>query len=68
MKRHDVIKDNDPRMPNRVLIIERIEGQYVYCCNIHCPSDKTRININRIFKFEYGKPRRSGFTVIQAGM
>ena len=68
MKRHDVIKDNDPRMINRVLVIERIDGQYAYCCNIHCSSDKTRININRIFKYEDDKTRRSGFTVIQAGM
>lgn len=62
----DVIKDNDPRMPNRQLRIVSLEPHYVQACQRHDTSEfpKTvRIRRDRIF----GVPRRTGFTLIARG-
>lgn len=62
LKVGDKIKDNDPRISwNRVLRVERIEAQFAYCSNTHGPN--VRINVARIHSD--GKPRRTGFSVVQ---
>lgn len=57
------IKDNDPRMTNRILIVEEVSGRFVYCRNTIPSFPKVRISKNRIFTD--GKPRRYGFSVVE---
>ena len=57
----DKIKDNDPRNPNRILTIIEFTDKSAICMT----EDKRRcsIKLNRIYSD--GKPRRSGFDLIQ---
>ena len=54
------IKDNDPRVGNRVLKIIDFDGDYVIAKqgNLH----SVRIRADRIYSD--GKPRRSGFALL----
>lgn len=54
------IRDNDPRVGLRILTVDRIDGDRVQC------SDKHRsviVNAKRIHTD--GKPRRSGFSLVE---
>jgi len=68
LKPNDKIKDNDPRIPyNRVLRVVETDCRYAYCLPAwnDCRAKKTthRILLNRIHTD--GKPRRSGFSLIE---
>ena len=60
MKIGQKIKDNDPRVGNRVLKIIDVDGDYVIAQQGGLHS--VRIRRDRIYTD--GKPRRSGFTII----
>lgn len=69
IKPGDLIRDNDPRMPNRVLIVGRLAchhsgRDYVFCQDRSYPSRGYRICTDRIYTD--GKPRRSGFSLLPA--
>lgn len=69
MKINDIIKDNDPRMGNRTLIIESFEGErHIRARRIlwngstsSYPKKGFRICIDRIHAD--GKKRKTGFTL-----
>lgn len=67
IKPYDRIKDNDPRTPNRVLTVREVRGQNPNRTYAVCTDDFTkreyRIRIDRIHTD--GKPRRSGFTLLE---
>jgi hypothetical protein len=54
------IKDNDPRMRNRILTIRSIHSDYV--CAVDRVGREFRILVRRIHVD--GKARRSGFSVV----
>jgi hypothetical protein len=57
----DRIKDNDPRMPNRVLVIVKFESGYVVTSN----RDGRTIRVRKDRIHRDGKERRSGFTLME---
>jgi hypothetical protein len=59
----DKIVDNDPRVPNRTLIIERVDGRYAYCRNEMPSFPSVRILLKRIFTDS--RKRKSGFSIIR---
>jgi hypothetical protein len=60
VKPGDVIKDNDPRMPNRMLRVVYVgDGKAV--CETSPPVRRSLISLTRIY--DDGKARKSGFTV-----
>jgi hypothetical protein len=59
------IKDNDPRMPNRILQVTGFEGDYVFA-SIR-PGHKNRLTKIRRDRIHCdGKPRRSGWSLIES--
>ena len=59
------IKDNDPRMPNRVLQVTGFEGDYVFASIRAGQKNRlTKIRKDRIHTD--GKPRRSGWLLIES--
>ena len=70
MRIGDKIKDNDPRMGNRILIIESFDDQghvrarriLHFGKKVSYPKKGFRIKITRIHSD--GKPRKSGFTLM----
>jgi hypothetical protein len=72
LKIGDRIRDNDPRMPGRVLVVKAFGGNVVagakapfVVASLRGPHDQTgetRINRNRIHMD--GKPRRSGWSLV----
>jgi hypothetical protein len=57
------IRDNDPRMPNRVLQVTGFDGEYVFArFGPGFPDRMTRIRRDRVYTD--GKPRRSGWSVV----
>jgi hypothetical protein len=70
MNINDIIKDNDPRCPNRVLIVESFDGpEHVRARRIlsdgtRCtyPKKGFRIKLTRIYAD--GKKRKGGFNLI----
>ena len=60
------LKDNEPHMTNRILIVEEVSDRFVFCRNTLPSFPKVRIDKNRIFTD--GKPRRSGFSVVEEKM
>lgn len=61
LKPGDRIKDNDPRMTNRVLVVGTVGTHSCTAKNIH-GGKQTTISLDRIHMDE--KPRRSGFSLI----
>lgn len=58
-----LIKDNDPRMPNRILQIRRVENGFVFASKRRDQTTGlTRIRMDRLHTDD--KPRRSGWSVI----
>lgn len=55
----DRIKDNDPRIGDRVLTVARIGGGFLWAYRAKGHREY-RIKINRVYTD--GKPRRSGFS------
>lgn len=56
------IKDNDPGIPNRILVVTAIDKTYVYAQRgMSDGSFKTRIKLDRVFADD--KPRRYGWRV-----
>jgi hypothetical protein len=65
LKVGDKIKDNDPRMPDRILMIRRFEVDRVVATMEDAGrSGETRVSVSRIFTD--GKPRRTGWSRIDA--
>ena len=56
----DLIKDNDPRMGDRVLMVIKADGERVEAVN----TSGRRVKINRKRIFFDSKPRRYGFNVL----
>ena len=66
LKVGDRIKDNDPRMPNRVMTVTAIktgEGKAVVSERPGDRTHETRISLARIHLD--GKPRRTGWSVVR---
>jgi len=58
----DKIKDNDPRIGNRVLTVEAVSNTHVTACETSGVRRPVRIKKSRIYTD--GKPRRSGFDLL----
>lgn len=63
LKVGDRVRDNDPRMTPRTLIVDRIDGERVWLRGNLARQAQTIISRNRIFTD--GKTRRSGWSVIR---
>lgn len=70
LKPGDRIKDNDPRMGHRVLTVRRITPagpfgghQWAVCAHPLFRDREIRIRLDRIHAD--GKPRRTGFTLLE---
>jgi len=61
LKVGDRIKDNDPRMPNRVLKVTEITATRVKAIDAYHVAS---IELRRIYTD--GKPRRSGFSKVES--
>lgn len=61
LKIGDKLKDNDPRMPNRVLTIAEVLPNGVMCFT---HANRTTMILRRRI-YTDGKPRRSGFSLVQ---
>ena len=60
LKPSDVIKDNDPRMPNRKLLLHKVDERFVYARNMNGGTREYRILRNRVYTDT--KERRTGFS------
>ena len=67
IKAGDRIKDNDPRMPNRVLVVKCISSNALWVVRAeevgNPKAREIRIARHRIYTDD--KPRRSGFSVVR---
>ncbi len=55
------VRDNDPRMTNRVMIVLRVEkGQAHLGMSNNSPRAVTKVSVSRIYTD--GKPRRTGWS------
>lgn len=60
------LRDNGPRMPERVLKVTGFDGEYVFAkLRPGLPGKLTRIRRERIYTD--GKPRKSGWSLVQDG-
>lgn len=58
------VRDNDPRMPDRVLQVTGFEGNYVFAkIRSGQPGKLARIRRDRIYTDK--KPRKSGWSLVQ---
>jgi hypothetical protein len=74
MERGDVIRDNDPRMPKRELVIVGFEADtrdswrtVVICEDQYRHRNPRRVRIRADRIFSDSKPRRYGFSLITSG-
>ncbi len=60
IKAGDVFVDNDKRMKGREIRVERVEGDYAYCVNVHARSEvvNVRVRLDRMHNVK----KSSGFT------
>jgi hypothetical protein len=64
IKRGDLVRDNDPRMPNRVLGVIGFDHKGRAIAATRDGRIKTRISLERIFTD--GKARKYGFNRVEA--
>lgn len=58
----DVIRDNDPRMPGRFLVVKEVEATCVWAQATRGTGKFHRVSLKRIHTD--GKPRKSGFDLL----
>ena len=58
----DLLRDNDPRMPNRKLIVIKQDGRIVICRELGT-GKRIKLSVDRVFTD--GKPRRYGMNLVE---
>ena len=64
VKKGDRLKDNDPRMPNRVMVIYSVSEARVFLRNPNIEWDRTSVRRDKIYPA--GKTRRSGWSLMES--